>query len=175
MKPVSLLSLGAPPLAAIAAAMAAPWLTGAAATTALAAAAAVCLAAAAHALGRQDGSSPALRVLAGGLAALAFAGAAGILFEAPLRLLITFVLLAAAACSVGATLVSRAWQRREVELARLRSQLVRREGDVRAQADRIRRLDLIDPVTGLLNHRGLLRAIEVATAEKARAAMSRWP
>ncbi len=167
MKPTSLLGLGAPPLAAIAAAAAAPWLTGAASTTALAAAAAVCLAAAAHALSRPGAPSTSLRVLGGGLAALALAGAGGLLFDAPTHLLITFALLGAAACSVGATLASQTWQRRELELARLRSQLLRREGDVRAQADRIRRLDLIDPVTGVLNRRGLLRAIEVATAESA--------
>ncbi|HHN74575.1 MAG TPA: GGDEF domain-containing protein [Acidobacteria bacterium] len=167
MRTASWLSLGAPPLAAIAAAVAAPWLTGAAANTALAAAAAVCLAAAAHALGRPAGSPRALRVLAGGLAALAVVGAAGVLLAAPTQLLISFALLGAACCSVGATLVSQAWQRREAEIVRLRSQLVRREGDVRAQADRIRRLDLIDPVTGVLNRRGLLRAIEVATAESA--------
>lgn len=46
----------------------------------------------------------------------------------------------------------------ELEREQLRSRLVRREGDVRAQADRIRRLDLREGATGALNRRGLARA-----------------
>lgn len=62
----------------------------------------------------------------------------------------------------------RLWQRcqaAEADLENLRSRLTRREGDVAAQADRIRRLDLFDPVTRLLNRRGFMAHLDRALGE----------
>lgn len=61
----------------------------------------------------------------------------------------------------------RRWQETQSELESLRSRLTRREGDVAAQADRIRRLDLFDPITHLLNRRGFMVNLDRALAEGA--------
>ncbi len=70
----------------------------------------------------------------------------------------------AGACGLGAAalLLREELSRSHTEIDALRSRLARREGDVRAQADRIRRLDLRDPATGLLNRRGFAAAAEQA-------------
>jgi GGDEF domain-containing protein len=57
------------------------------------------------------------------------------------------------------------WQTLAEESESIRARLARREGDVRAQADRIRRLDLYDQATGLLNRKGFTAALEQALSE----------
>jgi GGDEF domain-containing protein len=57
------------------------------------------------------------------------------------------------------------WQSLAEESESIRSRLARREGDVRAQADRIRRLDLYDQATGLLNRKGFTATLEQALSE----------
>ena len=57
------------------------------------------------------------------------------------------------------------WQTLAEESESIRARLARREGDVRAQAGRIRRLDLYDQATGLLNRKGFTAALEQALSE----------
>ncbi len=57
------------------------------------------------------------------------------------------------------------WQVLAEESESIRARLARREGDVRAQADRIRRLDLYDQATGLLNRKGFGATLEQALSE----------
>ncbi|MFN7964433.1 MAG: diguanylate cyclase [Acidobacteriota bacterium] len=71
-------------------------------------------------------------------------------------------LVSAAVLVAGLFGWSRSSSALQVELESLRSRLVRREGDVRAQADRIRQLDLHDNATGVLNRRGFALGAESA-------------
>jgi hypothetical protein len=74
-------------------------------------------------------------------------------------------LVGAGVSGAGLTAAARRWRESGEQLEELRSRLVRREGDVRAQAERIRRLDRSDLTTGLMNRRGLATAAEQALAE----------
>jgi GGDEF domain-containing protein len=65
----------------------------------------------------------------------------------------------------GLARVLHLWQTLAEESESIRSRLARREGDVRAQADRIRRLDLYDQATGLLNRKGFTATLEQALSE----------
>ncbi len=149
-------------LAATAAAVAAPRITGASIALSFASGSAVIsLAVAVSSWRRGRGlGSPAVSALAVGWLVLSAASAATLL---PLGLrpklwVVALPALILLALASDALLRLLAAQRNEVEV--LRSRLARREGDVRAQADRIRRLDLHDGATRLLNRRGFVRAAE---------------
>ncbi|MBP7148940.1 MAG: diguanylate cyclase [Acidobacteria bacterium] len=80
--------------------------------------------------------------------------------------------IVAAAAAPGAVVLAwgqarslRAWARCHDARVELLERLARREADVRAQAERIRRLDLVDAGTGLLNRRGLATAMARALAD----------
>lgn len=164
-----LLETLSPCLAALAAAGIAPWLTGARWSTAFVAGFAVCLAVAAHTLYRYAAKRKArpVNLLAAGLGLVSLAGAAMLVLPSAAWLAAAIGLAASCLLAVAASELCRRLAEVDDELAGLRSRLVRREGDVRAQAERIRRLDLIDPVTGLLNHKGLAQAIGQSLAESA--------
>lgn len=74
-------------------------------------------------------------------------------------------LLGAGVCGAGLNAEGRRWREVREQIEDLRARLVRREGDVRAQAERIRRLDRADPNTGLMNRRGFAASAEQALAE----------
>jgi GGDEF domain-containing protein len=78
-------------------------------------------------------------------------------------------LLGAGVCGAGLTAEGHRWREVREQLEDVRGRLVRREGDVRAQAERIRRLDRADPTTGLMNRRGFAAAAEQALSECERA------
>lgn len=73
--------------------------------------------------------------------------------------LVAAVLLIAGTARIAARLVEA-----EDEAEELRARLLRREADVRVQAERIRRLDLRDPATGALNARAFDEALADALA-----------
>ena len=74
-------------------------------------------------------------------------------------------LLATALFVAGASVIAGRLIAFEHEAEDLRARLLRREGDVRVQAERIRRLDLRDPATGALNARAFDDALTDALEE----------
>jgi GGDEF domain-containing protein len=156
-------SAAAPVAGAGAAALLAPLLLGSPPGAALSAAAFVALTALAAVLARvQDRAGRRLLALpALGLLLLGVASAAPILPDAVPAALSPLLGLSGAALLAGSVHRGIAWaERQELMLEVLRTRLSRREEDVRAQAQRIRRLDQRDPPTGLLNRRGLLATLE---------------
>lgn len=154
-------------LSALVAAVATPlfgatsWVAGAAAgASVLLAGAAITLLAA-----RQVIPAAPRRSIAAALLLSAIAVAAGLIALIPTWIPALLGLVAGVVITTGiaAWIETGAQQREEAEV--LRARLVRREGDVRAQAEKIRRLDLRDPVTGLLNQRGFASGLAVALAE----------
>ncbi len=161
MKFVALEGLG-PFIAATLAALSAPTLVGARWSTAFAAAGLVGLILGAHRLLREGRASGvrAFHLMAAGLAIMALAPGVLLLPSRPLIFAGFAALAGAAICAGGVQRLSQRWQSLGEEITALRARLARREGDVRAQADRIRRLDLVDPVTGLANRRGFAHQVE---------------
>lgn len=154
-------------LAAITVAIAAPFVADADPETALAAAAAVSLGACAHALFRHARAHrvPAASRLAWATVALA-AGSCALAWKIAPGWVATGVIAAGSLLLVHA---AKTLFERDAALAleqdELRARLTRREGDVRTQAERIRRLDLFERDSGLLNARGFLAATSRALAE----------
>ncbi len=159
----------APSLAALLAAGLSPFLVGASWGTALAAGSVVCLATGAVILVREGQSTgvASFHLLAGGLLLLSALPAVLLLPSRPLVLGGIGALAGAILSAYATVLLSLRWHALGEEITTLRARLARREGDVRAQADRIRRLDLIDPITGVANRRGFGLELEQAlvTAE----------
>lgn len=156
--------------AALGATLVAPWLVGVPWSVALTAGAAVAFTAMARGLSRaedDDESAPHAEKLmvAGGLILLAASLALPHVatprsWGAPL-----LAFCGAALAAPGLSLWLRRERDRREELEDLRARLARREGDVRLQADQIRRLDLLDRATGLLNRRAFGAELESALKE----------
>ncbi len=83
----------------------------------------------------------------------------------PAGVLAASALLATGLFVAGASMIAGRLIAYEDELEDLRARLLRREGDVRVQAERIRRLDLRDPATGALNARAFDDALTDALEE----------
>ncbi len=157
-----------PPLAAFLAALAAPALLGAGWEASLRAGALVCLlhGVAAMALPGAAQPAPATRLIAAaGFAFLAAAAGVPLLPAAPRGIPLACLLPGGMLLAAAAARAVADGRRTAAEVEWLRARLARREGDVQAQAERIRRLDLLDPATGLLNRRGFSLALESALGE----------
>lgn len=103
--------------------------------------------------------------LAGGLMLLAAALVMGLSEGLEPWVAPALALLGAVLTAWGLARTLHLWQTLAEDSESIRSRLARREGDVRAQADRIRRLDLYDQATGLLNRKGFTATLEQALAE----------
>ena len=157
-----------PPLAALLAALAAPALLGAGWEAALRAGALVCLLHGTAALLLPGDTRAALATRltgAGGFALLATAAGLPLVPAAPRGADLACLLPGAMLLAAAAARAVAEGRRLAAEAESLRARLARREGDVQAQAERIRRLDLLDPATGLLNRRGFSLALEASLGE----------
>ncbi len=148
------------PLAAAAAAFAAPLVLHAPLESALSAGTVVALAACGVRLAivRDRHAPAASRLMAGGLLVAALGAAVPVLPGAPAWLQPVVLLAGSLALSAGVGLFGMGRERAELESAQLHATLSRREDDVRAQAERLRRVDQYDMVTGLLHRRAFLVA-----------------
>lgn len=148
-------------------ALAAPWLAGIPPQIALAAGAAVSSGAIAWTLfGRHDpGAKRVFRQLAGGVLLQGAAASAMLIPGAPLWVAAGCALAGAIAFASGVVALLEREEDRFRTIDELSARLARREGDVRTQAAKIRRVDVIEPDSGLLNRRGFLAATERALAE----------
>lgn len=108
-------------------------------------------------------------MLSAGFLIWGLAGVLPFLPGAPPWLLPGLLFVGAVLTSTGLLATWRARTVTESEAESLRAVLSRREGDVRAQAERIRRLDTFDPASGLLNRRGFSLAAAQALEECASA------
>lgn len=106
-----------------------------------------------------------LFLMAGGVCVAALGAMLAALLGGTSLLAGALALVGAGVSGAGLTAAARRWRESGEQMEELRSRLVRREGDVRAQAERIRRLDRSDLTTGLMNRRGLAIAAEQALAE----------
>lgn len=106
-----------------------------------------------------------LLLMAGGVCFAALGALLGTMLGAASIVTGGMALIGAGVSGAGLAAAGRRWREVRDQIEDLRSRLVRREGDVRAQAERIRRLDRSDPVTGLMNRRGFAAAAEQALAE----------
>ncbi len=157
-----------PPLAALLAALAAPALLGAGWEAAIRAGALVCFLHGTVALlpvGPDRAARATRLVAAAGFALLAAAAGIPLLPAAPRGASVACLLPGGMLLAVAAGRAVAENRRLLAEAESLRARLARREGDVQAQAERIRRLDLLDPATGLLNRRGFSLALEAALGE----------
>ena len=153
-------TIAVPATAAVIAALGAPALLGAPVETGLCAGAVVAFVVSggrlAFARARRAPAAP--RILAAGLLLAAAGAALPMLPGAPPWLQPAILLAAALAVGTGAALAVRSLEDADAEATDLRDTLARREGDVRAQAERLRRVDQFDPATGLLHRRAFAAA-----------------
>lgn len=98
--------------------------------------------------------------LASGLVVLGLSSVLMVAPTLPIWLGASFTLCGAVLVGAGAVKLTTERELHASHLDELRGELARREEDVRAQAARIRRLDLIDQNSGLLNRTGFRRACE---------------
>lgn len=152
--------------AATAAALAVPWLGLGDLATGCAAGAVTVLTGAAFGLWRQslEFKLRGPRLVSISLLLSAFGTAASTLEAGPPWSIAACALGSALILATGLAQMHLSISAEQTELASLRSRLVRREGDVRAQADRIRQLDMHDAATGVLNRRGFVVGSESALA-----------
>lgn len=107
--------------------------------------------------------------LGAGLFVLSVAAVATLAPGAP-RWSASLVRLGLALALAGMTLfLLREDLQRTDETTAMRAILDRRDADVRAQADRLRRLDIVDPATELMNRRAFVRAAQQTIEECAQA------
>lgn len=114
---------------------------------------------------REANDAVPLLLMAGGVCFAAFGALLGTMLGGASIVTGGMALVGAGVSGAGLAQAGLRWREVRDQIEELRARLVRREGDVRAQAERIRRLDRADPVTGLMNRRGFAAAAEQALVE----------